>query len=186
MTNSLGYTVFTPRVSKFCKIQPFRRKKLFFGLLYRLLVRKRCIFRSWSWDTKLLQITLLTSSNPTGTLYGVIENNWIRFKSHKICEFGQLWRFPEREQCKIKSLSWIYKLFKIQMLTNFILIETLYYQIWNICVRFVKSLNYSNLENFGDSWGENDASWKVDHGDQCCLKWYFWQLLFRSWSCTMK
>ena len=31
-----------------------------------------------------------------------------------------------------------------------------------ISVRFVKSLNFSNLENFGDSWGENDVSWKVD------------------------
>ena len=45
-----------------------------------------------------------------------------------------------------------------------------------ISVRFVKSLNFTNLENFGDSWGENDASWNVDHGNQCCLKWHFRQL----------
>ena len=33
-----------------------------------------------------------------------------------------------------------------------------------------QSLNFSNLENFGNCWGENDASWKVFHGYQCCLK----------------
>ena len=69
-------------------------------------------------------------------------------KNHQICEFGQLWRLLEREQCKIGSLLWRYKLFKISFLTTSILIETLYNQIWNICVRFVKSLNYLNLENF--------------------------------------
>ena len=26
---------------------------------------------------------------------------------------------------------------------------------------------------FGDSWGENDASWKVDHGDISSLKYNF-------------
>ena len=40
---------------------------------------------------------------------------------------------------------------------------------FEIAVRFVKSLNFTNLDNFGESWGENDASWKVDHGNQCCL-----------------
>ena len=59
------------------------------------------------------------------------------------------------------------------LLTTFISTKTFYDQIWNIYVRFVKSLNFSNLENFGDSWGENDAPWKVDHGNQLCLKWYF-------------
>jgi len=39
-----------------------------------------------------------------------------------------------------------------------------------ISVRFVKALNFTNLENFGDSWGENNASSKVDHVNQCCLK----------------
>ena len=52
--------------------------------------------------------------------------------------------------------------------------------IWYICVGFVKFVNCLNLKIFGDSWGENDASWKVDYGTQCCLKWHFWQLLFRS------
>ena len=82
--------------------------------------------------------------------------------------------------CKIKSLSWRYKLFKILFLTIFIPTKTLYDKKWNICVRFFKSLNFSNLENFGDSWGENDASWNVDHGDLCCLKLCFWQFSF--WS----
>jgi len=55
------------------------------------------------------------------------------FKNHQICEFGQLWRLPEGEQCKIESFSSKYKLFKILFLTTFISIETLYGQIWNIC-----------------------------------------------------
>jgi len=38
-----------------------------------------------------------------------------------------------------------------------------------LSIRFVKSLNFSNLENFGDSWRENDASWKVDYRYKCCL-----------------
>ena len=100
-------------------------------------------------------------------------------KNHQICDFGQLWRLPEREQCKIVGLSFRYKLLKISFLTTFITIKTLYDEIWNIYVRFVKSLNFSNLETFGDSWGENDASWKVDHGVQC-IKWHLWQLLYRS------
>ena len=58
--------------------------------------------------------------------------------------------------------------------------KTHYDQIWNICVGFLKSLYFSNLENFGDSWGENDASWKVDHENQFCLKYHFWQLFFQS------
>ena len=44
---------------------------------------------------------------------------------------------------------------------------------YEISVRFVKSLNFTNLENLGDSWGENNASWKVDHGDISCLKYHF-------------
>ena len=32
------------------------QKKSFFGQLYRLLVRKRCIFRSWSWYSKLFSL----------------------------------------------------------------------------------------------------------------------------------
>ena len=46
-----------------------------------------------------------------------------------ICEFGQLWRLPESEQCKIGSLLSRYKLFKIAFLTTFIPIKTLYDQI---------------------------------------------------------
>ena len=34
-------------------------------------------------------------------------------KNPQICEFGQLWKLLEGELCKIGSLSWIYKLFKI-------------------------------------------------------------------------
>ena len=59
-------------------------------------------------------------------------------KNHQIYEFGQLWRLPEAEQCKIGSLSLRYNLFKILFLTTFIPIKTLYNQIWNICVRFLK------------------------------------------------
>ena len=33
-----------------------------------------------------------------------------------------------------------------------------------LSIIFVKFLNFSNLENFGDSWRENDASWKIYHG----------------------
>ena len=50
-------------------------------------------------------------------------------KNHQICEFDQLWKVQEGEQCKIGSLSWKYKLFKILFLTTFISIETLYDQI---------------------------------------------------------
>ena len=39
-----------------------------------------------------------------------------------------------------------------------------------IAVRFVKSLNFMNLENFGDSWGKNNTIWNVDHGNQWWLK----------------
>ena len=39
--------------------------------------------------------------------------------------------------------------------------------------------NFSMQNIFGDSWRENDASWKVNHGHQYCLKWHFWYLLFR-------
>ena len=42
-------------------------------------------------------------------------------------------------------------MFEILFLTTFIKIKTLYDQIGNICVRLVKSLNFSNLENFGDN-----------------------------------
>ena len=31
------------------------------------------------------------------------------FKNHNICEFGQLWRLLEGEQCKIRNLSWRYR-----------------------------------------------------------------------------
>ena len=107
-------------------------------------------------------------------------------KNHQIWEFGQLWRLPEREQCKRGSLSLRYILFEISFLTTFRPFKTLYDQISNICIRFVKSFNFQNLENFGDSWGENDASWKVEHGNQCCLKWHLWQLSSRSKHCMVK
>ena len=55
-------------------------------------------------------------------------------------------------------------MFKILFLTTFISNIQLLYQIWNNCVRF-----FSNLKNFGNSWGENDASWKIYQRDQCCL-----------------
>ena len=42
-----------------------------------------------------------------------------------------------------------------------------------IAVRFVISWNFWNLENFDDSWEENDASRKVDHRNQCCFKMTF-------------
>ena len=71
------------------------------------------------------------------------------------------------QQCKIESFSLRYKLFKISFLTTFISIKTLYDQI---CDKFIKSLNFSNLENVGNSWRENNASWMVDHEDQYCLK----------------
>ena len=44
-------------------------------------------------------------------------------KNHKICEFGQIWRLPEREQYKIGSLSYRYKLFKVSFPTTFISIK---------------------------------------------------------------
>ena len=50
-------------------------------------------------------------------------------KNHQICEFDQLWRLQEGEQCKIGSLSWKYKLFKILFLTTFISNIQLLYQI---------------------------------------------------------
>ena len=65
--------------------------------------------------------------------FGDASDNMIRW-SHQICEFGQLWRLPEGEDCKIGSFSWRYKLFKIPFLTTFVWIKTLYDQIWNIFV----------------------------------------------------
>ena len=89
------------------------------------------------------------------------------------------------ERYKIGILLWRYKLFEITFLKTFVSTKTFHDLIWNISVRFVKSLNISHLENFGDSWRENYASWKVDHENQC-LKWLFWKLLFPLWSCTIK
>ena len=65
----------------------------------------------------------------------------------------------------------VLKLFKIQFLTNlkYFCRSDLSY-LWNFII----------FSNFGDSWRENHASWMVDHGDQYCLKWNFWQLLFQS------
>ena len=57
------------------------------------------------------------------------------FKNHQICEFGQLWRLTEGEQCKIRNFLSIYKLFKIPFLTTFVSVKTLYDQIWNIFCR---------------------------------------------------
>ena len=68
---------------------------------------------------------------------------------------------------------------------NFYLDEnTLWSNLKYLC-QIWQSLNFSNLENVGDSWRENDAFWKVDHGNQCCLKWHFWQLLFWPEQCTV-
>ena len=47
-------------------------------------------------------------------------------KNHQICEFGQLQRLMEGEQCTIGSLSWRYKLFKISFLTTFISMKTVF------------------------------------------------------------
>ena len=99
--------------------------------------------------------------------------------------YSKFWRLLGGERCILKGWSWRSILFKTPYLTTFISTKTLYNQMWNICV-IVKSRNFSDLENFGDSWRENDASWKIYHGDQCCLKWHFWQLLFRIQSCTIR
>ena len=120
-------------------------------------------------------------------MYRIIGNNCIRFKHHQICEFGKLWRLPEGEYCKIGSFSCGYKLFKILFLTTFVSIKTL----WSNLKYFGRSDLYffwifSYLNIFGDSWRENDASWKVDHGYQYCLKWYVWQILFRLKHSTIK
>ena len=141
---------------------------------------KLSILNSWLWTSNLFITSILISFYFNQKLYSVIGKNCIRFKNHQFCEFGQLWRLPQGEQCKIWSLSFRCKLFKISFVTTFIPNKTLYNQIWNIYVRFVISFNFSNLENFDDFCGEKDASSKVYHQDQCCLKWHFWQLLFRT------
>ena len=122
----------------------------------------------------------MTSFIPTKTLYGVIENNCVRFRNHQICEFGQLWRLPEGEQFKIGSFSWSY------------IIRCLKYHFWlllswskhsmikseiSLSIRFILSLNFLNLEIFGDFCRQNDASWNKN---KSCKKWYFKQLI-SSW-----
>ena len=142
-----------------------------FGQLWRLPEGEDCKIGSFSWWCKLFKILFLTTFISIKTLYDQILNIFV----DQICQIfeffksGKFWRLLEGEQCILEGWSWISMLFKMTFLTTFILIKTLYHQIWNICVRLVIFLNFSNLENFGDSWGENNASWKVDHENQCCL-----------------
>ena len=74
-----------------CQNSAISQKKSFFNQLQRFLVRKRCTFRSSSWCSKLLWITLLTLIISTKTLYCVNENNCIRFL--RIIKFVSLVNF---------------------------------------------------------------------------------------------
>ena len=81
----------------------------------------------------------------------------------------------------VDSLSLIYsKLWWLQQWPPVISIKTLYDKIWNICIRFVISWVFRIWKILAT------ASWKVDHGNQCCLKWHFWQLSSRSKHCMVK
>ena len=95
-------------MDKFCQLQKLMEWKLW-------------ILKNWSWSSKLFITSFLTTFTSTKTLYGIIGNNCIRFKIvNQICEFGRLWTLPEGEQCKVRSLSWRYELFKISFQTTFI------------------------------------------------------------------
>ena len=83
-----GYTVFTPRASAVGKIRLFCRKNSFWFLENRFLERKRCIFGSWTWYAKLLQIILLTSFISIKTLSPQIWKNSARSKFVSLFNFG--------------------------------------------------------------------------------------------------
>ena len=76
----------------------------------------------------------MTSFILTKTLYGFIENNCVRFKKSSNLQVWSTLEAPGGRTVQNRKFLWRYKLFKIQFLTTFVSIKTLYNQIWNFFV----------------------------------------------------
>ena len=91
-------------------------------------------------------------------------------KNHQICEFSNLQRLVEGEQCTIgSSLSWRYKLFKYHFWQRLGRPKKHYAHIWNIC-RICQCLKNFESENF----------WRLLGREKCILDSWLWRsMLFK-------
>jgi len=83
-----------------------------------------------------------------------------------------------RKRCIFRGWLWYSKLFKIPFMTTFTSTKTLYNLIYNIC-DICQIFEFFEYGKFWPLLGENDVSWKVNHGEQSCLKYHSWQISFR-------
>ena len=94
---------------------------------------------------------------------------WKIKKNCLICEFGELNRLPEGEKCKIGSISWSYKLFKILFRTTFFSIKTL-----------LLNMKYLNQICQIFEFFESGKFWRLLEGEWCILEDLSWiPMLFK-------
>ena len=111
----------------------------------------------------------MTSFIHIKTLYGVIENNCVRFKKSSNLRVWSTLEAPGGRTVQYRKISLRYKLFKIPFLTTVISTKTLYDQIWNIC-------QICQIFAFFESW----KFWRLLEGEKCILKgWSCKSMLFK-------